>query len=433
MNICVVGTGYVGLVVGVCMADLGFDVTCVDNNEDKIAALNDGQVPIYEPGLEPIMNRNVREGRLSFTLDGPSAVAGADVIYIAVGTPGLEDGSADLSGVLAVSELIGKHATRDIIAIIKSTVPVGTSDRVRDRIGQFIQHDFEVVSNPEFLKEGAAIKDFTHPDRIIVGCRTEKARETIRRLYQGLVRTGRPIHFMDNRSAELTKYAANAMLATRISFMNELSQLCERVGADIEAIRRGVGSDTRIGPRFLFAGVGYGGSCFPKDVAALIKTAQANDIQLSISEATVEANQRQKAVLAQKVVRHFGADLRGKTFAVWGLAFKPQTDDMREAPSVVIINALLKHGAEVVAYDPEARETAHEILGDAITYVERPMDALDGCDAMLLVTEWSEFRNPRWSAVKARMRGDVIFDGRNIFDADQVREHGFTYFGIGRQ
>jgi len=433
MQICVVGTGYVGLVVGVCMADLGFQVSCVDRDPDKINILRDGGVPIYEPGLDAILARNIREKRLSFTTDGPTSLQAADVVYIAVGTPGLPDGSADLSGVLAVSDLIAANATRPVIVVIKSTVPVGTADAVRDRLAQNIRHEFDVVSNPEFLKEGAAIDDFTTPDRIVVGCRTERARKVMKRLYRGLVEAGRPILFMDNRSAELTKYASNAMLATRISFMNELSQLCEKAGADIDSVRKGVGSDTRIGRSFLYSGVGYGGSCFPKDVAALIKTARLFGVELQVSQAVEAVNDQQKAILAAKVCGRFGDDLTGRRFAIWGLAFKPETDDMRQAPATVIIESLLAAGASVTAYDPEAMEVARGILGDRITYAAAGPEALDGADALLLVTEWSEFRNPVWDEVRERLKTPVVFDGRNIYDPTQVRQAGLEYFGIGRQ
>ncbi|MCK6506002.1 UDP-glucose/GDP-mannose dehydrogenase family protein [Myxococcota bacterium] len=432
MNICVVGTGYVGLVVGTCMSDLGFEVTCADNDPDKIDALLQSRVPIYEPGLEPILRRNVREGRLRFTLDTAAAIAAADVVYIAVGTPGLEDGHADLSGVDAVSELIGRHMSRRIVAIIKSTVPVGTADRVREIIGRSARYEFDVVSNPEFLKEGAAVEDFTHPDRIVIGCRTAWARDVMNELYDPLVRTGRPILFMDNRSAELAKYASNAMLATKISFMNELSRLCERVGADIEMVRKGTGSDTRIGPRFLFAGAGYGGSCFPKDVRALVQTAKAYDLDLKIANAVEDVNFEQKVVLADKVLARLGPDLRGKKVALWGLAFKPETDDMREAPSLVIIDALLAAGAQVSAYDPEAMTVAQRILGDRITFATSAMEAAQDADALVLVTEWNEFRHPDLAELKGRMRGLRIFDGRNIYDPQRLREQGFEYQGIGR-
>lgn len=433
MNICVIGTGYVGLVVGVCMADLGFQVVCVDRDRDKISTLQQGGVPIYEPGLDSILSRNIREKRLRFTTDGASAIRDADVVYIAVGTPGLPDGSADLSGVLAVSELIAKNAARPLIVVIKSTVPVGTADQVRSRIAAHIQHDFDVVSNPEFLKEGAAIDDFNRPDRIVLGCQTERARGIMRRLYRGLVISGRPILFMDNRSAELTKYASNAMLATRISFMNELSQLCEVARADIDMVRKGIGTDSRIGRSFLYAGVGYGGSCFPKDVSALITTAQQFDVELKIATAVEDVNQAQKKVLAQKVFQRFGDDLSGKRFAIWGLAFKPETDDMREAPAVVTIEALLAAGASIAAYDPEAKDTAYQILGDRITYGPSMVEVLDGAEALLLVTEWSEFRNPSWDLVRERLNVPVIFDGRNIYDPTLVRQAGLEYFGIGRQ
>ena len=431
-RICVVGTGYVGLVAGVCMADLGFSVTCVDRDADKIALLESGGVPIYEPGLDGILRRNVRERRLRFTTDGAAAIAGADVVYIAVGTPGLPDGSADTSGVLAVAELIGRSMTRPTVVVIKSTVPVGTADRVRDAVQAHTAHEFDVVSNPEFLKEGAAIDDFMKPDRIVVGCRTQRARDVMGQLYAGLVRSGRPILYMDNRSAELTKYAANAMLATKISFMNELSRLCEAVGADVERVRRGVGSDTRIGPRFLFAGVGYGGSCFPKDVKALSDTAARAGVELQIANAVEAVNALQKKVLGQKLVARFGDALSGARVAVWGLAFKPQTDDMREAPSLVLIEELLACGASVVAYDPEAHRTAHEELGDRIEYAPSAMAAVEGADALVLVTEWNEFRNPDLAALRAAMSQQVVFDGRNIWEPEEFRAAGFEYHGIGR-
>ncbi|MCB9778369.1 MAG: UDP-glucose/GDP-mannose dehydrogenase family protein [Alphaproteobacteria bacterium] len=433
MRICVVGTGYVGLVVGTCMADLGFDVSCVDNDPDKIDALLAGRVPIYEPGLEQILRRNVREERLSFTMDAAAAIRASSVVYIAVGTPGLPDGRADLSGVEAVSRLVGRHMARRTLVIIKSTVPVGTSDRVREVVAAEAAHDFDVVSNPEFLKEGAAIEDFTRPDRIVVGFRHEWARDMIDELYAPLVRTGRPILYMDNRSAELTKYASNAMLATKISFMNELARLCEAVGADIEAVRQGTGSDTRIGPRFLFAGAGYGGSCFPKDVRALVETARQHDVDLQIADAVERVNFDQKRVLADKVVSALGPSLAGRRIALWGLAFKPETDDMREAPSLVVIDRLLDAGATVVAYDPEAREVARAIIGDRVEYADSSMEALDGADALVLVTEWNEFRHPDFDEMRSRMTGSHVFDGRNVYDPARMRERGFVYEGIGRR
>jgi len=431
-RICVVGTGYVGLVAGVCMSDLGFQVTCVDRDAAKIALLESGGVPIYEPGLEGILRRNVRERRLRFSTDGEAAVGEADVVYIAVGTPGLPDGSADISGVLAVADLIGRAMMRPVVVVIKSTVPVGTADRVREAVGAHARHEFDVVSNPEFLKEGAAIDDFMKPDRIVVGCRSQRAREVMGHLYAGLVRSGRPILYMDNRSAELTKYAANAMLATKISFMNELARLCEAVGADVERVRSGVGSDTRIGPRFLFAGVGYGGSCFPKDVKALSDTASKAGIELQIAAAVEAVNARQKRVLGEKLVGRFGASLSGARIAVWGLAFKPQTDDMREAPSLVLIEELLASGARVTAYDPEAHQTARAELGERIAYAPSAMAAAEGADALVLVTEWNEFRNPDLKALAASMAQRVVFDGRNIWDPEELRAAGFEYHGIGR-
>ena len=432
MKICVVGTGYVGLVVGCCMADLGFSVVCADRDEDKVRALQAGQVPIYEPGLAPILHRNSREGRLRFTTDTAAAVQDAEVIYIAVGTPGLPDGSADLSGVLAVARLVGANLCRPSVVIIKSTVPVGTADRVREAVGEAARFEFDVVSNPEFLKEGAAIDDFTRPDRIVVGHKSARARQVMSQLYAGLVRTGRPILFMDNRSAELTKYAANALLATKISFMNELSRLCEAAGADIEAVRMGAGSDTRIGPRFLFAGAGYGGSCFPKDVRALVDTARLHGIDLQIAQAVENVNTQQKSILARKVKTCLGEDLSGKVVGVWGLAFKPQTDDVREAAALTLCRELVDAGATVRAYDPEARETARKVLGDAIEYVSTSRAAAAGADALVLVTEWSEFRNPDFVSLKETLRRPLLVDGRNIYDPAEVRSFGFEYHGIGR-
>jgi len=435
MNICVVGTGYVGLVAGTCFSDLGFRVTCVDTAAEKIRALQHGEVPIYEPGLESLIRRNVREGRLHFTLDAPTALAAADVVFIAVGTPGLPDGSADLSAVMAVASAIAEHRTRRVVAVIKSTVPVGTADKVRAILEGKGADDFDVVSNPEFLKEGAAIEDFMRPDRIVVGCRKAWAREVMQELYAGLVRTGRPILFMDNRSAELTKYASNAMLATKISFMNEIARLCDAVGADVELVRQGVGSDTRIGPRFLFPGVGYGGSCFPKDVKALIQTAHEYGVVLKVPEAVEEVNEAQKSVLSDKVLKRFGADLHGRRFAVWGIAFKPETDDIREAPALVIIEQLVRAGATVQAYDPEAMGVSRRMVGDHgghLIYTSSAMDALNGADALLLVTEWHEFRHPELDEMKSRMSQHILFDGRNIYDPEKLRAAGFEVFGIGR-
>lgn len=433
MELCVIGTGYVGLVVGTCMADLGFSVRCTDRDQAKIDALRAGEVPIYEPGLESILRRNQREGRLVFDTDTAAGVRGADVIYIAVGTPGLPDGSADLSGVLSVARIIGENLRQPAVIIIKSTVPVGTADRVRAVVAQSARFEFDVVSNPEFLKEGAAIDDFTHPDRIVVGCETERARSVMSHLYGGLVRSGKPILFMDNRSAELTKYASNALLATKISFMNELARLCEQVGADIEAVRRGAGSDSRIGPRFLFAGAGYGGSCFPKDVRALVDTARQHGVDLQIAAAVESVNRGQKLVLAQRLKLLLGEDLSGRRVAVWGLAFKPQTDDVREAPALTLCEELLAAGASVLAYDPEAMGTTRELLGDRIGYADSALDATEDADALVLVTEWNEFRNPDFAALRDRMRRPLILDGRNIYDPVELRREGFEYYGIGRR
>ena len=432
MKISVVGTGYVGLVAGTCLADMGHEVTCVDKDEKKIALLNDGGIPIFEPGLEHLVARNMREGRLFFTTEGPSAVANSEVAYIAVGTPSSEDGSADLSGVLAVAEMIGKAMVGPLTVVVKSTVPVGTADQVRATVGANTSHAFDVVSNPEFLKEGAAIDDFTHPDRIVVGFSKPETAQVIEELYSPLLRTGKPLLTMDNRSAELSKYAANAFLATKISFINELARLCERVGADVEHVRKGAGTDSRIGLRFFFPGVGYGGSCFPKDVRALGTIAKEAGMPLEILEAVESVNREQKKLLAQKVFKRFGSDLSSRRFAVWGLSFKPQTDDMREAPSIVIIRMLQKAGATIVAYDPEAMEEARQVFGDSIEYASNAMGATDGCDALLLVTEWNEFRTPRWSDMYHRMTEAVVFDGRNIYAKDKLESEGFEYYCVGR-
>lgn len=434
MDLCVIGTGYVGLVVGVCMADLGFRVACTDNDTAKIDRLRNGDIPLYEPGLLPILSRNVREGRLTFTTDTAASIASADVTYIAVGTPGLENGHADLSGVFAVASLIGRHMTRPMVAVIKSTVPVGTADRVREAIGEHAKHEYDVVSNPEFLKEGAAIEDFSRPDRIVIGCRTQRARDVMQHLYAGLLRTGRPIFFMDNRSAEMTKYASNALLATKISFMNELSRLCERTGADIEMVRRGAGGDTRIGTRFLFAGAGYGGSCFPKDVRALARTAADHGHQARILEAVETVNQAQKQRLFEKLSLHFDNHLTGRSIALWGLSFKPETDDMREAPSLVLMQALWQAGARVRAHDPKAMPEARHLCGerDDLELFDDPYDALEGADALVLITEWKAFWSPDFDRIRTALAQPVIFDGRNIYDPAQMHALGFTHYAIGR-
>jgi len=432
MRICVVGTGYVGLVAGTCLADLGHIVTCVDNDVDKITGLRRGEIPIYEPGLDHILHRNVREERLSFTTKGAEAVQAAEVVYIAVGTPSGADGSADLSGVMSVANMIGDALVRNSTVVIKSTVPVGTADAVRSAIAARTSVQFDVVSNPEFLKEGAAIDDFMKPDRIVVGCANPETKDVMNQLYKPLMRTSNPILFMDNRSAELTKYAANAFLATRISFINEIARLCEAVGADVEQVRKGAGSDSRIGLRFFFPGIGYGGSCFPKDVKALVETAKDAGVHLQIMDAVEHVNSLQKQLFVERVVERFGEDLTGVHIGLWGLSFKPQTDDMREAPSIVLIDGLTARGATISAYDPEAMEEAKHMVGDKARFATSRLDAVTGADALILVTEWREFRNPDWAEIGTLMRQRIVLDGRNIFEPDRVRQSGFEYFGVGR-
>jgi UDPglucose 6-dehydrogenase len=439
MKITVIGTGYVGLVSGTCLADVGNDVLCLDLDAAKIRTLNEGGIPIYEPGLEAMVRKNEAAGRLRFTTDIEAAVAHGVLQFIAVGTPPDEDGSADLQYVVAAARNVGRHMTGYKVVVDKSTVPVGTADKVRAAIAEELlartaKIDFSVVSNPEFLKEGAAVDDFMKPDRIVVGADDARAIELMRELYAPFQRNHERLIVMDVKSAELTKYAANAMLATRISFMNELANLAEKLGADIELVRKGIGSDPRIGFHFLYPGVGYGGSCFPKDVQALIRTAQEAGQALQVLQAVEAANEAQKGVLAQKITRRLGADLSGKTFALWGLAFKPNTDDMREAPSLVLIADLLARGASICAYDPVAAHEAQRILGEnpRIRYAATPMDALDGADALAIVTEWKEFRSPDFEAIKARLKTPVIFDGRNLYDPATPRKAGLEYFPIGR-
>jgi UDPglucose 6-dehydrogenase len=432
MRIAIIGTGYVGLVAGTCFADSGNDVTCVDIDERKIRMLQAGEVPIYEPGLEELIKKNVREKRLLFTRDLAEAVSTAQVVFIAVGTPEGESGDADLQYVLAAAEQIGKAMKQYTVVVDKSTVPVGTADKVREALRKSTHHEFDVVSNPEFLKEGAALDDFFKPDRVVIGADSERARKVMGELYAPFVRTENPILFMDTRSAELTKYAANAMLATRISFMNDISALCEKVGADVDFVRKGLGSDKRIGYPFLFPGVGYGGSCFPKDVKALVATARDYGLELDLLRAVERTNERQKKLLVNKAVKHFGS-LEGKKFGVWGLAFKPKTDDMREAPSIEVIEGLIGKGAQVVAHDPVSAHTAKRVFGDRIRYANLPYEAVEGVDALFVVTEWNEFRRPDFERMKALMNAPVIFDGRNVYDPERMRELGFTYFGIGRR
>src|SRR5882724_262134 len=432
MKICVVGTGYVGLVAGTCFAESGNDVVCVDNVAAKIEALRQGHVPIYEPGLEELIRRNVSEARLAFSTDLADAVKKSAVCFIAVGTPEGADGAADLSAVMDVAAAIGRAMDGYRVIVAKSTVPIGTAERIKQAVAAATRHPFDVVSNPEFLKEGAAIEDFMKPDRVVIGATSQRAVDHMRELYEPFVRTGNPILVMDNASAEMTKYAANALLATRISFMNEIANLCERVGGDVEFVRKGVGYDRRIGHHFLFPGVGYGGSCFPKDVQAIIHTAHDAGMRFPLLGGVEEVNDAQKRRLVEKVTAEFGEDLRGKRFAIWGLAFKPRTDDMREAPAIVVVNGLLDRGAEVAVHDPEALAQAKRVFGDRVAYHRVNYEALAGVDALLVVTEWNEFRRPDFDRMKQLMRRPLIFDGRNIYEPDVMREHGFTYVPIGR-
>jgi UDPglucose 6-dehydrogenase len=432
MKLCVVGTGYVGLVAGTCFAESGNDVVCVDNVAAKIDALCQGVVPIYEPGLGELIRRNVAEGRLGFTTDLADAVRQSVVCFIAVGTPSGSNGAADLSAVTSVARDIARTMDGYRVVVTKSTVPVGTGDRIRALIAESTRHPFDVVSNPEFMKEGAAIDDFMKPDRVVIGTSSTRAVEIMRELYEPFVRTGNPILVMDNASAEMTKYASNALLATRISFMNEIANLCERVGADVDQVRRGIGYDRRIGHHFLFPGVGYGGSCFPKDVKAVIHTARQHGMDFPLLGAVEDVNEAQKQRLVEKVVEEFGKDLRGHRLAVWGLAFKPRTDDMREAPSLTVVEGLLGHGAEVAVHDPEALGEAKRVFGGRVTYHRVNYEALQGADALLIVTEWNEFRRPDFPRMKTLLRRPIIFDGRNLYEPEVMREHGFTYFPIGR-
>jgi UDPglucose 6-dehydrogenase len=433
MKIAVVGTGYVGLVVGCCLAENGNSVVCVDKDEAKIATLNGGKMTIYEPGLEEMVRRNRTEERLSFTTDLPGAVRASEIVFIAVGTPPGEDGSADLQHVLGVARDIGRNMNKYTVVVDKSTVPVGTAIRVRDAIAPETTQPFSVVSNPEFLKQGAAIEDFMKPDRVVIGVEQEdqRAAAVMREMYGPFTRTGAPIMVMDTASAELCKYAANSILATRISFMNEIANVCELVGADVDHVRKAIGADRRIGSSFLFPGVGYGGSCFPKDTKALLKSAQNKGYDFKILRAVESVNDQQKSRLFEKMAAHFKS-FEGKTIALWGLAFKPRTDDMREAPAIVVIERLLAAGATIRAYDPEAGETARRIFDNRIALCERSYDALTGADALAIVTEWNEFREPDFDKMRQLLRSPVVFDGRNIYSPEQMRTLGFTYFSIGR-
>jgi UDPglucose 6-dehydrogenase len=432
MKIAVIGTGYVGLVVGAGFSDMGNDVVCADIDAAKIARLKIGEIPIYEPGLEKLIEHNVREGRLSFTTDVPSAVAGSEVVFLAVGTPPLPDGSADLSYTLQAAETVARSLNAFTVIVTKSTVPVGTGDKIEEIVGKYSRCAFAVASNPEFLKEGDAVGDFMKPDRIILGTSDARAIATLQALYAPFTRSSDRILFMDRRSAELTKYAANSMLATRISFMNDLANLCDAVGADIEYVRKGMGSDERIGTKFLYAGVGFGGSCFPKDLRAAINTGKEVGVPLHVLDAVVAVNDGQKHRLGEDIHRYFRGDLIGKRIAIWGLAFKPSTDDIREAPALVVIEDLLAAGAEIVATDPIAIPAAKKLLGQRVRFVESNYACAEGADALALVTEWRDYRRPNFERLAGLMRGKAVFDGRNIWEPSDVRAAGFTYFGIGR-
>jgi UDPglucose 6-dehydrogenase len=432
MKIAVVGTGYVGLVTGTCFAETGNDVTCVDIDKSKVDKLSNGQITIYEPGLEKLFLRNVKEERLRFTTSLEDGIRDALIIFLALPTPPGEDGSADLKYILGVADDLGKILDDYKVIVDKSTVPVGTAEKVYAAIAKNFKGEFDVVSNPEFLREGVAVEDFMKPDRVVIGASTDRAQKVMGDLYGPFVRSGNPIINMDVRSAELTKYAANSFLATKISFMNEIAQLCERLGADVDMVRRGVGSDDRIGKRFLFPGIGYGGSCFPKDVQALVKSSSEVNYEFKILDAVMDVNERQKLHLMPKIMRYFKNDLKGKTFAMWGLAFKPNTDDIREAPALYMIDELTNGGAKICAYDPEAIANVRNLIGDKITYAENQYDCLEGADALIICTEWNEFRTPNFLKIVTGLRNKVIFDGRNLFETKAIKELGFYYESIGR-
>lgn len=437
MNIAIVGTGYVGLVSGTCFAEMGVNVTCVDVNEQKIQSLLNGQIPIYEPGLDEMVLRNYKEGRLHFTTDITTCLDSVDIVFSAVGTPPDEDGSADLKYVLEVARTVGRNMNKYLILVTKSTVPVGTAKKVKQAIQEEldkrgVQIPFDVASNPEFLKEGAAIKDFMSPDRVVIGVESEKAKEMMTRLYRPLMLNNFRVIFTDIPSAEMIKYAANSMLATRISFMNDIANLCELVGADVNMVRKGIGADSRIGSKFLYPGCGYGGSCFPKDVKALIKTAEKNGYDMKVLKAVEEVNEEQKSILFKKLLKHYNGDLKGKTIAIWGLAFKPETDDMREATSLVMIKKLTEAGCTVKVYDPVAMDECKRRIGETVTYATDMYDAVLNADALLLLTEWKQFRLPSWGVIKKSMNQPVIIDGRNIYDTEEMKEFGFEYMCIGK-
>jgi len=433
MKIAVIGTGYVGLVTGTCLAETGNDVVCVDIDKEKVRKMKNGIVPIYEPHLDVLFERNIKQNRLSFTTDINDAIKDAQIIFLALPTPPDEDGSADLSYVLGVADQLGKIIEDYKIIIDKSTVPVGTAEKVHAAVAKHAKVDFDIVSNPEFLREGFAVDDFLKPDRVVIGTSSERAREVLEELYKPYVRQGNPIIFMDEKSAELTKYAANAFLATKITFMNEIANFCEQVGADVDKVRAGIGSDTRIGKRFLFPGIGYGGSCFPKDVQALAKSGREEGYDFQILESVMNVNQDQKTILIPKILDYFGGDLKGKKVALWGLAFKPDTDDIREAPALYIIDELLKLGAKISAYDPEAMSNVQERVGNKIEFAMDAYDACDGADFLLIATEWSAFRHPNFKKVSERMNQKVIFDGRNLYDLEYMEKEGFDYISIGRR
>lgn len=433
MKIAVIGTGYVGLVTGTCFAETGNDVTCVDIDKNKVEKMRNGIVPIYEPHLDVLFERNIKQGRLKFTTEVKEAVDDAAIIFLALPTPPGEDGSADLSYILGVADELGKIITDYKVIVDKSTVPVGTAEKVTAAIAKNAKVDFDVVSNPEFLREGFAVDDFLKPDRVVIGTSSDRARKTMEHLYKPYVRQGNPIIFMDEKSAELTKYAANSFLATKITFMNEIANFCEKVGADVDMVRIGIGSDTRIGKRFLFPGIGYGGSCFPKDVQALAKSGKEYGYEFSILDSVMRVNEEQKVIIMPKIKAYFNNNLKGKKIALWGLAFKPDTDDIREAPALYIIDELLKLGAEITAYDPEAMDNVKEKYGDKINFASDRDSALDGADALVIATEWQVFRNPDFNKLANKMNQKVIFDGRNLYDLKEMKELGFYYNSIGRE
>lgn len=432
-KITVVGTGYVGLVTGTCFAETGNQVTCVDIDKDKVAKMRNGEVPIYEPHLDVLFERNIEQGRLTFTTDLKSAIKDAEIIFLALPTPPGEDGSADLSYILGVAEELGEIIEEYKVIVDKSTVPVGTADKVHNAIANKTSVPFDVVSNPEFLREGFAVDDFLKPDRVVIGTSSDRARKVMEELYKPFVRQGNPILFMDEKSAELTKYAANSFLATKITFMNEVANFCEKVGADVDNVRIGIGADTRIGNRFLFPGIGYGGSCFPKDVQALVKSGKEQNFDFKILHAVMEINEDQKTILFPKIKNYFKGNLKGKKIAVWGLSFKPDTDDIREAPALYMIDALTKEGAEITAFDPEAMDNVNASIGDKINYSSNEYQAIEGADALLICTEWGVFRNPNFEKMKTLLNDAVVFDGRNLYDTQEMNEKGFYYSSIGRQ